>query len=726
MKKILIVILTVFLITINLLTLKIFNVNKSVNILYKDKLSLSFEDYITNINYDNFFKSLTDLSTRFNINIAQYIYTDENSLYVFSTNAKSDKSLSIIDGEYPTLKSHEYISNRFEDGSIGTLKFPSNELYLRIYDFNEIINWGLDKNFIISNVSNNNYENIIDEFEKFGAIEVNNQIPKIFYGYLFNDPSLIICVILSSIILLFFITYYLIICKKKISLSILLGLNKFEIICKTITPIAILTLCIDSILVSSILFYKYIEEKNIFFKEYTLTSIIVLIVVLAIILLYSAFICNIIINTIDIKSILRGKSEKPELNVLIQINKFFIFLAIIFVSVMLKNKYYLLNSKLENLQYWNKTQNIYKILISATANLDNLEIGRRQNDKLEHLYKTLELNKGAFLIDAENFTVLNDEYAYLHFQNEDDFKYGASGNSITIDKNYLIQNPITLYNTEESVDNLINYDSNVLNILVPNRYRSLEKEIISSYLDTFYFRKVTVDNLYREYMNLPLNTMKKDDLRINIIYTNDNQKYFTYSLEIGYIKDGNCIIDPIAMIYTDNIDSSFIYAWMTSSIYFTDTSNGKAYDNIVKYLKETDSQNIVQKFVLSTYMEVNKEIISLKNKINDLLFICLIFFIVILFFSLSYISIFYKNNSYKIYLKILLGYSIININLKIIFWTIVINSVTIILNIFINIKEVKLIILVGGLTSFFEILLIYIFSLYLNKQTINRIIKGEK
>ncbi|EPY2296266.1 hypothetical protein ACXATC_003958 [Clostridium sporogenes] len=727
MKKILILIFSIFLFTLNLVSLKIFNVNKVGNILYTNNLELSVDNSEKTINYDEFLKVVTNLSYKLNINISQYVNSSENSLYIFSTNPKSDKKISLIKGNFSNVNSEQYTSNKFESKNIGTLKIPSDVLYIRIYDFDQIKNWGLGKDFIISNINKKDYSKLISSFEQFGKVKIKNQTPNIFYGSLFSNPSLIIILIISGLLLLCSITYYLINSKKRLSIQEIFGFNNFLNIYKLISPIILISTFVDIFILGGISIYIYLQKGNMFILEFIIVSIIILIIVLTLTFLYSIFISNILIKTIKLKDVLRGKGEKTGLNQLIYLTKLIICIAVIFVSVLLNSQYTILNNKLNSLQYWNKTKNINRIAISSLANLDDLKAGRIQNDKLKKLYKKLEKNKQAFIIDASNYTLLdNNTYAYSNNIKSGNFEYGSNGKSITIDRNYLKQNQIKTYSSEKNINYLINTNPNVLNILVPYKYKNLEKQIYDSYLDSFYFNKIEVDNLYNKELQLPLNKTTKSDLKINIIYVNNNQKYFTYSQDLGNSKNNNCIIDPIAIIYTDNMDSSFICAWMTHNLYFVDKSNGQAYSNILKYLKETNTQNIVQKFVISIYSEVNSEIIKLQNKINDLIFIIFIFFIVILFFSLTCTSLFYKNNSYKIYLKTLLGYSIIDINSRIIYLMVLLNTIAILINVFINIKSITLILLIGSIIILFDIFLVSIFSFYLNKQNINKIIKGEK
>ena len=122
MKKILIIIFSIFLLTLNLITLKIFNIQKEYNVLYNNKLTLSFDDSEHSIDFDKFSSDIANISDELQIDISQYDYTSENSLYIYSTNIKNNKSFSIIKGRIPNIDTSEYISNKNESNNVGIVK----------------------------------------------------------------------------------------------------------------------------------------------------------------------------------------------------------------------------------------------------------------------------------------------------------------------------------------------------------------------------------------------------------------------------------------------------------------------------------------------------------------------------------------------------------------------------------------------------------------------------
>ncbi|MCY9075329.1 hypothetical protein MOE51_12990, partial [Bacillus inaquosorum] len=69
----------------------------------------------------------------------------------------------------------------------------------------------------------------------------------------------------------------------------------------------------------------------------------------------------------------------------------------------------------------------------------------------------------------------------------------------------------------------------------------------------------------------------------------------------------NNIVDPIAIVFTDNVDSSVIGAYATSSLFFSDASKGMAYDHIIPYLDKTDTKELIGS-AISVYQELSDQI----------------------------------------------------------------------------------------------------------------------
>lgn len=732
MKKIILLLTIILFITFNLISFKIFSLQKENSILYKNNTEISIvynNNTTTTIN--DFIEELKTQSKNLKVNVSQYVFLDDTTLNIYSSNIKCDSNIKLVQGDLPKENSNEYISNSIlnkVDNNVGKLKFPKSDLKIKCYNFDQIRNVGIGNKFIISTDNRDSIPKIVELFQKYGKIG-SLQIPyqnnmNINIGFM---PSLLTILIVSNLLVILFVIYYIIREKFKFALQNLFGYTITSIYTNTLNPI-LLIFFIGGFITNSILaLYFYISSKSDYIFEFYFQSNIFLLITIITLAIFIVLCITFINKNINILLILKGKNLTTSLNITVLISKIVISLIMCFIAGALFNQYNDTQQKLDSIKYWDKTKNIYATQISNQGQADNLALGRQCNDKLYSLYKELRDNKNAFIINSTNYSILEkngDKITYLYNKNINlgSAEYSPGGKSIVIDEGYLRINPIKLSNNKTLKDSL-NPKDNVLNILVPEKYKSIESNIYNSYLDYFYFAKVTVDNIYNKALNLPLNNTSKTSLHVNIIYVKNNQKYFTYSSFTGSEKDHHYIIDPISVIYDGKIDSSFIGSYATQNLYFFDESGGSAYKNISQYLKYTQTGMLVPS-VRSVYKDVNQGINNLKVKNKNLLFVLIALASIAVVFSINYMRLYYLNNSYKIYLKTIFGNSFISIHFTIMYVILSINMISSILA-SIYFKNV-LVIFIGLLFIVLELIIAIFSTYYLSRQNIHKIIKGEK
>ncbi|MDK2600350.1 hypothetical protein QO179_21415 [Bacillus stercoris] len=142
---------------------------------------------------------------------------------------------------------------------------------------------------------------------------------------------------------------------------------------------------------------------------------------------------------------------------------------------------------------------------------------------------------------ADNYSVLERKggkpiYFYTLNSTKENEVYSPSGRNVTISPNYLKINPIIGIKGKQITKKQLNLDPNTLNLLVPKKYAKFKEKIIKAYKEQFYFQKVEVENMYNKEIGHTSNALKKDRLKINIIYTENSQKYFTFNSELGDIN----------------------------------------------------------------------------------------------------------------------------------------------------------------------------------------------
>ena len=284
-----------------------------------------------------------------------------------------------------------------------------------------------------------------------------------------------------------------------------------------------------------------------------------------------------------------------------------------------------------------------------------------QNEKILSVYKDLSKMNKVFIINTLNFEHANitdsEEYCnYMTNVHKEEDLYSPNGRNIMVDKNYLKRNFIKAYSDKSNVLDKIDDNKDVLNILVPQKLKKYEDTIKKSYREWFYFQKVDVLNIYKEARNEELVTREIDDLKINLIYIENNQSYFTYNMYSG--DSFNTIKDPIVTVYTENVDNSVLAANL-SAYMFLESEN--------EYSASKEIKDVTQKYninelnaVLSVYDEKGEEIDYIKDKIERLILkiIIVLFMLIALMSVITYV--YYKSWISKIVIKSLYGYNFIS------------------------------------------------------------------
>jgi len=253
---------------------------------------------------------------------------------------------------------------------------------------------------------------------------------------------------------------------------------------------------------------------------------------------------------------------------------------------------------------WNDCKDIYTTVVTYSGEDDNkeyLKIAARS----EQLLRLLEENIGAFVMDAYNYQSMDDDGTPLYEMNGLQYpvEIDPNGYCIRVSKNYFNFNPIETTDGNSLIEEIV-YEDTTLNILVPEKYRPMEEQIIKAYRDDFYFQKVVAEEDYNTLAGIDTQVdFSEDDLSIHIIYVKDNQRYFTFNVECAK-QTSNWITDPIVEIYTYNVHCNYAHSFMSQWVYFYSDSGSEenAFNEILPYVKECGAEASFQK-VYSIYDE---------------------------------------------------------------------------------------------------------------------------
>lgn len=423
------------------------------------------------------------------------------------------------------------------------------------------------------------------------------------------------------------------------------------------------------------------------------------------------------------------KGMKP--NKIVQITNYCVKLAsviLLFVAfsyfVTLHGQY---TTEKYNMQSWIDAKDMYKISMSDVGQDYDLSIEVELHKKVSELYQYLTTENNAFFMDAD------DVYA-MEIYGVDYPLTGLVTNGfsthITVSPNYFTVNPI-FTSDGIPVEQEIIYSDNILNILVPESLSSIYEKIKVQFLDYFDFYRFRIyENIYSDAPNDLWDPSRENELEVNIIPVKTGQSYFTLSPDIRQ-ADGNKILDPVVVVYTDNFHPSSIFTKASRCLYFQ--YDGKQGMTPNEYIADvTGMDGFV--YAKSVWKDVEDRVSKLES--NYFITFILAVFIIECYLMTSYclVANYFVRNSYIVTIKTLWGYSVYKRYSSA--FVMLLSPALLALLFFVLIAKTRLahlfpdlslqgIILIGAVIIGIDILYFAFMEKILNKKSLNRILKGE-
>lgn len=573
----------------------------AIDKLLLDKTAISFRFYS-----EDKYKSESDIlikiqnfSQKNNVEIAQYSYLSKDNIDIYST------------------KKDEYID----------ALFIPNFIYnrdIKVHDFESILDVGFKNILYIDTKDNNVIEKLIYELQNDCELFYSESVFKDYRNLLKNIVNymnvnfvfVFLLFIFGFVLILFF---YYSRCRQKYVIHRLWGYTDMQIywiLNKSFYISLLLTFILSNLVMIGVL-YKFVFSN-------LLREILILMMVLNIFIVFLLFLLSGALFSLSfVTAIHNRKKGLSKLTIISYVSRFFLLLLIFFFSDNISNQKLELERKGDSLTLWNDTQNLFIINeMYSPFNYASLADENALNEKIYRIYKELSDLDKVFIMNTLNYehsTIENigtdneDDYNYFNNVKSEDDLFSPYGKNITIDINYIKKHTIKTVENESIID-LIDENDDVLNILVPQKYKNHEKYIKNSYKEWFYFQKVDVPNFYREDSNQRKIKKNIEDLKINIIYIENNQRYFTYNLYSGNSR--NIIEDPIITVYTENIDNSYLGSCLGSYVFVEAKDQYSALEEINPI---TQKYNLMElNSVSSVYDQKGEEIKNLEDSIDKL------------------------------------------------------------------------------------------------------------
>lgn len=522
---------------------------------------LIFSFFTANINYTN-----------------KYIYSNNYSVNYVANPQKSDlEQINEIDSYVNQTKDISYYQVTYDNNQmkiIGQLGDNVKQVPKIINDkfqmqaLTSLADNGIDGNYYFKGDSTS-----LENFKQFLTL---NNLGSITYAYNQYNFSiqLNVLILIFLIVWLYLILFHSFVNKQSTELSLRIIEGKKTIYTNYLWLLNVGIIFLLLIIILSIPNMQFLKEVLIVF-----IPIYILIMLSCILILNSAL-------AIVKRNMIAYINQKEQKSIRIYIILSTISFVIICILILKTNTALAhLDVKTAELTQWSDKGEYYVPKIRSIGienNVDSNE-AKENNDKIKVLFKELETDESAMLIDAGGFYNSMSPTKYDYEDNTCEYEWSPNCRQITINENYLKNNPI-VNSKNENVLNQINHSPYVLNILVPEKYMSEEEKIIAQYQEYYYFNMVTVHQIYDESYSFD-----ESKLEINPIYYANDATFFTYNPDIGKLEN-NQLSNVVAVIDNGTFDSSFYYAYITSSLIIK-KNDSNFYNELLSYFQNAGVGN---------------------------------------------------------------------------------------------------------------------------------------
>lgn len=624
----------------------------------------------------------------------KYIYVSDEK---YLPNIKIEEGRTFYEDE---MESVNYISTtKIEDDSqIGRILGYGKNTNFMIKPLHSTLNAEvlLNGNFTLIMEDESKLQDVIREFNKFVDVNVDE-----------NDTSLLtnsrfpfeIIILLEYILLAIFILYEIVSSYNAIAIKKLNGYSSIDIWREYIKGVLLFQFVVSIIvcIVSLILFFGEINENSsLFILELTKTFGYQLVISFFVISLPFLYLKN--IKLIDLLKKMNMDDYVYVFNLIFKTILSLIVIILISNSVVsFQTSFVKYKGGYER---WKTTKQYY--IIPNVANITPEYLFSKEFiDKQGDLYKLLNPD-GAILADFSSFLGTYDEYTY-----KNDYE-----RAVTVNPNYLIENDIYDTNGDKVV---IDESEEDYIILLNEKYKKRENEI----LEYFYYVKEGYSK-------------KIDNQDIKLIWVKDNQKLFTYNIEINPEKNNMVDLDMVRVLTVENgdyIDYDIIIGYQGDPMKINIGDNTDVYDYL---MPKTDAVGLSKYFerAYSVYDVVNEEIENSKTIFSYQLLGMITLSVCISMSIYQNIYLFIRNNAKNIFTKTINGHSFFSKYYKyyvqqVISWSFVLG----ILMLFGRIKSLEMfgenILLCTISICALEFFVSFVCFFILEKKSISNVLKGD-
>ena len=673
--------------------------------------------------FDQVINHLIQFSTEHNINIFHHITRSQTEHDIYLTNIANHPFIRLRSGEYPSgvyyLSNQRLVKNNGYQS--GDFFFPGLNLNVRIFDFANVPSL---PHILFITAADDIIDLLIEEFSVYGPIarlgELEWGIFQIeredqglltwFEQFVFSSRYLreietlfirfrvLLTMMLISLIPIFFFIHEQ---RQQFLLKHLWGYSKLQIWLNEIKGFMRFYLLLLPVVLISFCLFFFFSAQYPFLMDHLLNAIkahlFFFIILFSVIWLGIYFVTK--VNEVAMQA--KGKSLFLQIQGSVLLLKGGVYVLLFLSLSMSLITYSTARAEINALGDLSRTENVFRVQLSGMnfALFSNHEAMVELESRLLDFYQQISAQQEAFIIRPSNIS--------------------RSAQDVVINENYLLINPIVDLDGRPVQEALI-HDYYTLNVLVPDRLRYLEAEIIASYLSEFYLQAVTAANWTSEVLGEALVETTKDDLTIHIIYVRDDQEYFLFDLDINLRR--NTIYNPIAMVVQAGMfDNSFIGSLVSSSLYFYDELGG-GFATIEAAVASSGAVEIGR--VANIHEQESRHLLWLHQQLIFQAIEFILILIVSIFMLVIFVWSHYQIHSYKLNLKYLFGYNYLQRHGNLIVSTLLFNLLSgVFLYFAFEMKLLHLSLLIAVLLLI-DLLIVWWLSERLTKKSITAVLKG--
>lgn len=654
---------------------------------------------------------------RYNLHMAKYIWHDDKHLVIYSSDSSLHGRVKLHHGDFLAEDKKGFLSSvdTGHELQTGVIQLLDQEFQLEIRPLSELRQVGGFVGIcVLDTIDMTKIRSFCHEYtQELGTCEIlarheSVKLRNIATLIVKNFFTELLFVFLCFLLFVILFAYHLLRQAKKLGVLQMLGFSSIALLKYLQSELWSIFLSAFVLAIVGILSYLHLFGLINYFKHFVLLALLIQ-------LCLYLFSCLIIVVYIALQKkfykladIINGK--RP-LALLLGMNlclKVLVLLYLAFCLNMNQNQTKDLQTEKTANAVWEQAKQIYRI--KATFITADSKEKRPYELRAKKLFAELENKHGMFMIFANNW---GEKDTLESAKNKDEFPLAAK--SVIVNRNYLLKHEVKTLKKQMATETLSS-DALTLNVLVPLRYKVNETKLRYELLDEFYFKKVRVANIYHDMFNEPLETLKKEDLHLNLIYVADGAKYFTYNEYIAR-ETGNEVLDPVIIIDNGNFDASFYYAYLTNCCFF---SSQNRVDPISDLLPSIISHDMAMSYrsVESIYDQRGEKIVKLDIKIRYLQMMVALLISLLFLADGMFTNCYFAKNRYAICVKRLHGFSFLAIHQRYLLWNIFLTAI-ILLSIPINLGIKSLVL--GS-----EIVLFVLYGQILQRKLLKRVIKEGK